>query len=70
MKLQRLQNMVFFMVGIFPRSTLIRDMHMAFQIPYVNDYITKLCRQEAQVIQNYENAQFIILDKANPAQKI
>jgi hypothetical protein len=29
---------------------------MAFQIPYVYDYITKLCRQQAQVIQNHDNA--------------
>jgi hypothetical protein len=29
---------------------------MAFQVPYINDYITKLCRQQAEVIQNHENA--------------
>jgi hypothetical protein len=28
---------------------------MAFQIPYVYDFITKSCRQQAEVIQNYEN---------------
>jgi hypothetical protein len=28
---------------------------MAFKIPYVYDYITKLCRQQAEVIQNHEN---------------
>jgi hypothetical protein len=28
---------------------------MAFQIPYVYDYITKSCRQQAEVIQNNEN---------------
>jgi hypothetical protein len=28
---------------------------MAFKIPYVYDYITKLCRQQAEVIQNNEN---------------
>jgi hypothetical protein len=27
----------------------------AFILPYVYDYITKLCRQEAEVIQNHEN---------------
>jgi hypothetical protein len=26
---------------------------MAFKIPYVYDYITKLCRQQAEVIQNH-----------------
>jgi hypothetical protein len=30
-------------------------MHVAFQIPYVYDYITKLCRKQAEVIQNHEN---------------
>jgi hypothetical protein len=27
----------------------------AFNLPYVYDYITKLCRQQAEVIQNHEN---------------
>jgi hypothetical protein len=31
------------------------NMHVAFQIPYVYDYITKLCRQQAEVIQNHDN---------------
>jgi hypothetical protein len=30
-------------------------MLVAFQIPYVYDYITKLCRKLAEVIQNHEN---------------
>jgi hypothetical protein len=29
---------------------------MAFNIPYVHYYITKLSRQQAEVIQNHENA--------------
>jgi hypothetical protein len=41
-------------------------MHVAFQIPYVYDYITKLCRQQAEVIQNHENEMFATLDKARP----
>jgi hypothetical protein len=28
---------------------------MAFKLPYVYDYITKLCRQQAEVILNHEN---------------
>jgi hypothetical protein len=28
---------------------------MAFHIPYVYDYITKSCKQQAEVIQNHEN---------------
>jgi hypothetical protein len=27
----------------------------AFNLPYVYDYIIKLCRQQAEVIQNHEN---------------
>jgi hypothetical protein len=29
---------------------------MAFKLPYIYDYITKLCRQKAEVIQNHEHA--------------
>jgi hypothetical protein len=36
-------------------SLPIRDLHLAFQIPYIYDYITKLCRQQAEVIQNHDN---------------
>jgi hypothetical protein len=28
---------------------------MAFKLPYIYDYITKLCRQQAEVKQNHEN---------------
>jgi hypothetical protein len=55
-KLQRLQNNVIRIIGKFPSSTPIRDMRMAFEIPYVYDYIRKLCRQQVQVIVNRENA--------------
>jgi hypothetical protein len=55
-KLQRLQNWVLCTIGKFPRSTPIRDMHMAFLIPHMCDYITKLCRQQAKVIQNHEHS--------------
>ncbi|PNF41415.1 hypothetical protein B7P43_G14387 [Cryptotermes secundus] len=55
LKLQRLQNKVLRTIGNFPRRTPVRDLHMAFKIPYVYDYITKLCRQQAEVIQNHDN---------------
>jgi hypothetical protein len=29
---------------------------MAFKLPYVYDYTTKVCRQQAKVIQNHEYA--------------
>jgi hypothetical protein len=56
MKLQSLQNRVICTNGKYARNTVIHDIHMAFQIPYMYDYITQLCRQQAQVIQNHENA--------------
>jgi hypothetical protein len=37
-----------------------------FQILYVYDYITKLCRREAEIIHNHENKMYAILDKAKP----
>jgi hypothetical protein len=54
-KLQRLQNKVLRTIGNLPRRTRVRDLHMAFKIPYVYDYITKVCRQQAEVIQNHDN---------------
>jgi hypothetical protein len=56
LKLQRLQNKVFRTIGNFQKRTLIQDMHKAFHIPYVYDYITKSGKQQAEVIQNHENA--------------
>jgi hypothetical protein len=35
--------------------TPVRDLNVAFKIPYVYDFITKLCRQQAEVIQNHHN---------------
>jgi hypothetical protein len=55
MKLQRLQNRVIRAIGNLDRSTPVRDLHLAFKIPYLYDYIAKLCRRQAEVILNYEN---------------
>jgi hypothetical protein len=30
-------------------------MHVAFHVPYIYDYITKLCRRRAETIHNHEN---------------
>jgi hypothetical protein len=66
MKLQRLQNKVLRTIGKLPRRTPIRELNMAFKIPYVYDYITKLCRQQAEVIKIMIMRMFIILGKAKP----
>jgi hypothetical protein len=55
LKLQCLQKKVFCTTENFPRCTPVCDLHMAFNLPYVYDYITKLCRQQVKVIQNHEN---------------
>jgi hypothetical protein len=54
-KLQRLQNKVLRNTGNFPRCTPVSEMQMGFHLPYVQDYMTKLCRQEAEVILNHDN---------------
>jgi hypothetical protein len=54
-KLQRLQNKVLRTIGNFPRRTPVREIHMAFHLPYVYDYMTKLCRQQAEVILSHGN---------------
>jgi hypothetical protein len=35
--------------------TPVHDVHLAFKIPYVYDYITKLYRRQAEVILNHKN---------------
>jgi hypothetical protein len=41
--------------GNFPKCTPVRDLHAAFNLPYVYDYTTKSCRQQPKAIQNHEN---------------
>jgi hypothetical protein len=42
-------------------------MHATFQIPYVYDYITKLCKKQAEVIKNHENENVRYMEKAKPS---
>jgi hypothetical protein len=37
-------------------ETPVRDLHMAFNHLCVYDYITKLCRQQAEVVQHHGKA--------------
>jgi len=60
LKLQRLQNKVLRTTGNLPRSTLIRDLNVAFNISYVYDFFTQeICREYADVIQNHENVNIL-----------
>jgi hypothetical protein len=52
--LQRLQNRVLHAIGNYDMRTTVHDLHLAFKIPYVYDYITKLCRRQAVVILNHK----------------
>jgi hypothetical protein len=54
LKLQCLQNKVLCTIGNFPRCTAVCNFHTAFYLPYVYNYIAKLCRQQAEVIWNRE----------------
>jgi hypothetical protein len=56
LKLQGLQKKVLSTIGNFRRCTLVRELRKAFNVPYIYNYITKLCTQQAEVIQNHENA--------------
>jgi hypothetical protein len=66
MKLQHLQNRVFRAIGKLYRSTPVRDLHLVFKIPYVYDYITKLCRRQAEVILNHENPNVRAIGQGEP----
>jgi hypothetical protein len=55
LKLQRLQNRVLRAIVNLDRPTPVREMHVAFKISYVYDYITKLCRTQAEIILNHRN---------------
>jgi hypothetical protein len=53
--LQRMQNKGLRTIGNFRRCTSVCDLHTAFNLPYVYDYLTTLWRRQAEVIQNHEN---------------
>jgi hypothetical protein len=55
LKLQPVQNKVLRTTVNFPRCMPIRDIGTAFNLPYVYDYVTKLCRQHEEFIQDHEN---------------
>jgi hypothetical protein len=55
MKIQRLQNNVLRVIGGLPRRTPTRYMNVELQILYVYDFIIKICREQAEVIQNHDN---------------
>jgi hypothetical protein len=69
-KLQHLQNKVLRTIGNSARCPSLRDLHTAFNLPYVYDYIINLCRQQAEVIQNHKNKPVRIVGQREARQKI
>jgi hypothetical protein len=60
--LHRLQNKVLHTIGNFPRCTSVHDMHKAFNIQCVYDYITKSCRQQEKLSKIMKMKMFATLD--------
>jgi hypothetical protein len=54
-KLQGLQNPDRCATGNFNRRASVREFHLDFKIPYVYNYVKKLCRKQAEAIQNHLN---------------
>jgi hypothetical protein len=55
LKLQRLQNRILRAIGNLSRGTQTLTLHGGFQTPYVYDYITKIYKKQAEVIQTHGN---------------
>jgi hypothetical protein len=54
LKLQSQQNKVLRTIGNFPTFTSVRDLHTAFNLPYVHEYI-KIVQATNRSLQNHEN---------------
>jgi hypothetical protein len=59
LKLQRLQNRVLRAVGSLYRCTPVRNLHVAFKIPDMYDYVTKLCKTKEEVILSHVNSNVV-----------
>jgi hypothetical protein len=57
-ELQRLQNKVLWTTGNLARCTPTSGLRVAFKIPYIYDFVTKLCRQQTEVMLNHETVNF------------
>jgi hypothetical protein len=50
LKLQRLQNKVLRTIDNLSRRKPTHDLHVVFKILYIYEFVTKLCRQQAEVM--------------------
>jgi hypothetical protein len=55
LKLQRLQSRVLRASDNFDSRTPVRELNESFKMPYVIDYMTKLCIKQVEVIQYHQN---------------
>jgi hypothetical protein len=55
LKSQYLKNKILCTIGNLPRRTPNRDSNMAFEIPYLYDFVTRLSREQATDVLNHEN---------------
>jgi hypothetical protein len=55
LKLEHLQNRILCGTENLDRCTPVCELHVAFRIPYVYDYIIKLCWTQSEVILNHVN---------------
>jgi hypothetical protein len=56
-------------IGNLDWRTPVRDLHLAFRIPYVCDYIIKLCRRQAEVVLNHENPNVLAIGQGEVRQR-
>jgi hypothetical protein len=66
LKVQRLQNKVLRTISNLPRCISVRDMHVAFQIPYVYDYKQSYAEDKQKSFTTMKMKMYVILDKAIP----
>jgi hypothetical protein len=66
LKLLHLQNEDLCVTGNVPRCRSVHELHVAFNLPYVHDYITEVCRQQAEIIQNHKNENIRNIDQGEP----
>jgi hypothetical protein len=69
LKLQRIKKKVLRNILKFQRCTPLRDLHTPFSQMYVYDYVTKLCRQGAEGLQNHENEHFRLIGQSEASDR-
>jgi hypothetical protein len=62
-KSQLLQSKVLRTISNLPRRMPTRGFHVGLKTPYLDDFITQICRQQAAVTINHANANFRNIDQ-------